>query len=211
MQEYLISTIIIFFGFFAIMNPIVNIPVFITLTAGEDDLKTEKIAFQSVLTAFTIVLVFSIAGHLVLKFFGISLTALRLTGGIIVAIIGYDMLHGNLSKIQQPSKETVSKCMKEDTSIAFTPLGTPLLAGPGVIITTMNFSTYGKLYVLITIISFAILCCITYFSLKSGRKIKYRLGTSFFNITTRMMGLILAVIGVQMFIQGIYSAINQFS
>ena len=208
--ENLIYAGIVFTGFSAIMNPIASISIFLTLTSHENEQTAKKIAFQSTLTAFIIVLCFSIAGNFFLNFFGVSLTALRLTGGILIVIIGYEMLHGQQSYINKPEKETLQKVIKEEGSIAVTPLGIPLLAGPGVIITAMNFSAPGFSNLIITNLSFFILCVITYYVFIFGKQIRELLGASALKVVTKMMGLILAVIGMQMIIEGIYSAISEF-
>lgn len=210
MNELLIFSGIVFMGFFSIMNPIAGIPIFLTLTACNDEYESKQIAFKAVLTAFLVVCVFAIAGHIILKMFGVSFTALKLTGGIIVLLIGYDMLQGNQSQVSRPTSDTINKAIKEEVSVAFAPLAVPLLSGPGVIITAMNFASNGIMKLFITLLMFGLLCIITYFSFISGKKIKKVIGTSTLKVITRMMGLILAVIGVQMFLEGVYSAIREF-
>lgn len=204
MFEKLIYASVVFAGFLAIMNPIASISIFLSLTSQDNEEKVKKIAFKSTLTALLIVILFSLAGYFLLSFFGVTFTALRLTGGILVAIIGYEMLQGKQSAVNRPSEE------EEEGSIAITPLGIPLLAGPGVIITAMNFSSGGFVNCMITIISFGLLCLITYFVFIFGKQIKQLIGTSILNAMTKMMGLILAGIGIQMIIEGIYSAIREF-
>lgn len=210
MIEKLIYASIVFTGFLAIMNPIASISIFLTLTSQENEETVKKIAFQSTLTALLIVIIFSLTGHFLLSFFGVTFTALRLTGGILVALIGYDMLQGKQSAVSNPPKESIKKTIEEEGSVAITPLGIPLLAGPGVIITAMNFSTGGLFNCIITIMSFGLLCVITYFTFIFGKKIKKIVGSSILKVITKMMGLILAVIGIQMLIEGIYSAVNEF-
>lgn len=205
MIEKLIYASIVFTGFLAIMNPIASISIFLTLTSHDTEKEVRNIAFQSTLTAFLIVVIFSFAGYFLLSFFGVTFTALRLTGGILVAIIGYEMLQGKQTGANKPS-DTV----KEDGSVAITPLGIPLLAGPGVIITAMNFSTGGLINCFITIIAFGLLCTITYFAFIFGKQIKRIVGTNILKVITRMMGLILAGIGIQMLLEGIYSAVVEF-
>ncbi|MDD3435515.1 MAG: MarC family protein [Candidatus Gastranaerophilales bacterium] len=202
MIEKLLYAGIVFTGFLAIMNPISSISIFLTLTGQKSEEDVKNIAFQSTLTALLIVIIFALVGHFLLTFFGVTFTALRLTGGIIVGIIGYGMLQGGKSIVENP--------MKEEGSVAITPLGIPLLAGPGVIITAMNFSAGGIDNCLITIISFGLLCIITYFFFIFGKQIKKIVGTNILKVITKMMGLILAVIGMQMFIEGVYSAIKDF-
>lgn len=210
----LIYASVVFAGFLAIMNPIASISIFLTLTANESEAKVKQIAFQSTLTALLIVILFSLTGHFLLEFFRVTFTALRLTGGILVALIGYDMLQGNQSaanKSDEPSAENIkNEEEEEERSVAITPLGIPLLAGPGVIITAMNFSAGGIMNCIMTILAFGLLCWITYFVFVFGKQIKKIIGTNILKIMTRMMGLILAVIGIQMLLEGIYSAIVEF-
>lgn len=208
--ELFIYLCVVFAGFFAIMNPVSGVSVFLTLTFGESEENIKLIAFQSTLTAFLIVVCFSLAGNFVLSFFGVSFTALRLTGGVLVSIIGYQMLQGQSSYVNKPTRETLDKVIQEEGSIAVTPLGIPLLAGPGVIITAMNFSAGSRSNLVITILAFFLLCFLTYYTFIFGKHIFKLLGVSALKVITRMMGLILAVIGVQMLIEGIYSAVNEF-
>lgn len=210
MYNHLAYAGIVFAGFLAIMNPISGISIFLTLTQGEKGVNIKKIAFQAVLTAFIIVVVFSVAGHVLLKFFGISHTALRLAGGILVGLIGYEMMQGKQSSVSKPSKDTIEKTIQEESSVAIAPLGTPLLAGPAVIITAMNFAEGGFAHLLITITSFGLLCAITYYVFIWGKKIKRMLGVNPLKVVTKMMGLILIFIGTQMVIDGVYSAITNF-
>ncbi len=209
--EYLIFAGVTFMGFLAIMNPLLGVPVFLALTSNEDKITIEKIAYQAVLTAFIIVIVFSLLGRFIMSFFGITFTALQLAGGIIISLIGYEMLRGKPSGFQTPSEKTIQKSMEEENVVAFTPLGTPLLAGPGVIITAMNFAAMGDIYLMITILSFGVLCVITYYSFKFGERIKAFVGYGVIKVTTRMMGLILNVLGIQILLQGVYSAVSEVS
>lgn len=198
---------VVFMGFFSIMNPLASISIFLGLTAKENEEQLKKTALISTFTAFCIVLIFSLAGYYLLKFLGVTFTALRLAGGILVALIGYEMLQGKQSAYSHSSDETVKKA--EEGSIAVTPLGIPLLAGPGVIVTAMNFSTGSFVNLLITVFSFGILCLITYFVFVSGKKIQKVLGVNTLKVITRMMGLILIVIGTQMSLDGLNLAVHE--
>lgn len=208
MIDKLIYASIVFAGFLAIMNPISSISIFLTLTSHESEEDVKKIARQSTLTALTIVVIFALAGHYLLSFFGVTFTALRLTGGILVAIIGYEMLQGNSSHSSRNLNEHIH--VQEEGSVAITPLGIPLLAGPGVIITAMNFSAGGLLNCFITIFAFGLLCVITYYFFVFGKQIKKIIGPNILKVITKMMGLILAVIGIQMLLEGTYSAVSEF-
>lgn len=203
MKELVLHGITVFMGFFAIMNPIANIPIFLSLTADEERETVKSIAFRSVFLAFIIISVFAISGKVIFDLFGITLYALRITGGILVFLIGFHMLQGESTHHKTKQKAYSPEQKQAALSIAVSPLATPLLAGPGTIATAMNFATDGGIdQTIITIASFAVLCIITYVLFLSGDKLVKAIGPSALNVITKMMGLILAVIGTQMFIDG---------
>jgi multiple antibiotic resistance protein len=190
-------------GFFAIMNPIANIPIFLSLTADEDKQTVRSIAFRSVFIAFVIVAVFAVAGKVIFDLFGITLYALRITGGILVFLIGFHMLQGESTHQKNKEKAYSPEQERAALSIAVSPLAMPILAGPVTIATAMNFATAGEFdQTIITIVSFAVLCAITYVLFLFGDKLVKAVGPSALNVITKMMGLVLAVIGTQMFIDG---------
>ena len=207
MKELIIHTITVFMGFFAIMNPIANTPIFLGLTNGNDRETVKSIALRSVFVAFIIISVFALSGKVIFDLFGITLYSLRITGGILVFLIGFHMLQGDST--HKKAKEKVnSNAQKEATlGVAISPLAMPILAGPGTIATAMNFATTGSiLETSITIISFGLLCILTYVLFVFGERFVKAVGPSALNVITRMMGLILAVIGMQMLIEGIEQA-----
>ena len=200
---------IVFMGFFAIMNPIANVPIFLGLTSDEDAQTTAAVAFKSLMLAFIIVAFFSVAGNVLFKLFGLTLPAFQITGGIIVFLIGFHMLQGGPSTVQHPSTEDKEKSREAALGIAVSPLAMPILAGPGTITTAMNFSAGGGMMnVAITITMFAVLCVITYVFFVFGERFVAYIGSSALGVITRMMGLILAVIGTQMVITGLHGAFN---
>jgi len=197
----------VFMGFFAIMNPIANTPVFLGLTADDDQRTRVRVAAHAVLTTFVIITVFCLLGSLIFKLFGITLPAFRITGGVLVALIGYQMLHGSQSHVHHPKTDDGDSDIESALSVAITPLAIPILAGPGTIATAMNFaSTGGVLELLLTIVAFGLLCLITYLFFRFGERLVQFLGDTGLSVVTRIMGLILAVIGVQMLIDGLNGA-----
>ena len=199
----------VFMGFFAIMNPIANTPVFLGLTGSDDAVLRRRVAFQALLTAFVIITVFCLVGSLIFKLFGITLPAFRITGGVLVALIGYQMLHGSSSSVHHPPEAGQPANQDAALSIAITPLAIPILAGPGTIATAMNFASTGGIdAMVVTIVAFAALCLITYGFFIFGQRLVAFLGENGLGVITRIMGLILAVIGVQMLIDGVAGAIK---
>jgi multiple antibiotic resistance protein len=209
MKEIIGHALSVFMGFFAIMNPIANTPIFLGLTADDAPDVRKKVARKAMLTAFAIVVVFVLLGKLIFEMFGITLPAFRITGGVLVALIGYNMLHGERSKMHHPGVPSPKQDLQTALGVAITPLAIPILAGPGTIATAMSFaSTGGVGPMIVTIAAFALLCLITYVLFVSGQRLVKFLGESGLGAITRLMGLILAVIGVQMLVDGIAGAIQ---
>ncbi len=212
MKSTLVHAATVFMGFFAIMNPIANVPIFLGLTGDDDAQTTAAVALRSLLLAFLIVALFSLAGKLIFELFGLTMPALRITGGLLVFLIGFHMLQGNHSSVQHPSEEDSQKSREAALGIAVSPLAMPILAGPGTIATAMNFSAgSGLMGVVVTIAMFAVLCAITYVLFIYGEKFVTYIGASALGVITRMMGLIIAVIGAQMVIDGVRGALGQAS
>jgi multiple antibiotic resistance protein len=207
MENILLHAVTVFMGFFAIMNPIANVPIFLGLTSGDDEQTTAAVALRSLTLAFIIVTLFSVAGKMIFELFGVTLPAFQITGGLIVFLIGFHMLQGGQSSVQHPSEEDRQKSREAALSVAVSPLAMPILAGPGTIATAMNFSAGGGfMEMVVTIIMFAVLCAVTYVLFIFGEKFVTYIGASALGVVTRMMGLILAVIGTQMVIKGLHGA-----
>ena len=175
MQDLLVHATTVFMGFFAIMNPVANTPIFLGLTDGCDRQMKKAVALRAVALAFLLILIFSLSGKILFHLFGISLPAFRLTGGTLVFFIGYHMLQGNQSSMHSPGDEEKGDSKEDPLSIAVSPMALPILAGPGTIATAMNYSAHpGQLRIIITIAAFAVLCIITYLFFIFGEKlVKY--------------------------------------
>jgi len=209
MKELGLQFATVFAGFFAIMNPLANAPVFLGLTADDDARTRRTVALRSLALTFVIIAGFSVMGKLIFQLFGLTMPALRIAGGVLVFKIGYDMLQGNSSKPHTLDDKHVQDRMAARLSVAISPLAVPLLAGPGTIATAMNFAAgEGYMPITVTIVAFGVLCLLTYIAFVSGERLVAFTGESALNIVTRLMGLILAVIGTQMAIEGIRGAFD---
>jgi len=207
MESLLLHAVTVFMGFFAIMNPIANVPIFLSLTSDDDEQTAADVALRSLIIAFLIVTLFAVAGKVIFDLFGLTLAAFRITGGLIVFVIGFHMLQGNQSSMHHSKGEDKQKSREAALGVAVSPLAMPILAGPGTITTAMSFSAGGGLMeVVVTIAVFAVLCVITYAFFVFGEKFVAYIGESALGAITRVMGLILAVIGTQMVIEGLHGA-----
>lgn len=217
MHELISFSLTVFMGFFAIMNPIANAPIFVGLTADMDTNERRAVALRSTSIAFLIVAAFAIGGHFVFRVFGIGLPAFRMTGGILIFLVGKHLLEGQKrSPVQSlhptPLGAAGHASLREadaesDTAIAISPLAIPILAGPGTIACAVNFAS-GRtpLHIVICLLGFALLCAITFLVFMGGERLVQFLGRSAMSVISRLMGLILAVIGTQMFIEGLKGA-----
>ena len=194
-------------AFFAIMNPISNLPAYMALVADDSQKISRKIAFRSILIAFVIITVFIFSGDFIFKVFGITIVSFRIAGGILVAVIGYHMINGNHSPSYKGMEQQAVN--SDPMSIAISPLAMPLFAGPGTITTALSLANGGLQNQLITVVAFALLCVITYLLLRSAKQIAGFLGENLMKIITKMMGLLLFSIGIQMIIVSVQTLLKQ--
>lgn len=190
-------------GFFAIMNPVANTPIFISLTEGDDAATKRSIARRSLILAFAIITVLSIAGNVLFGLFGITLAALRITGGILVFLIGYHMVQGGGHGSHTPANTDIQSAKDAELAVAVSPLAVPILAGPGTIATAMNFAAGGIAHIVVSIVCFAVVCLASYACFLASDRIVRFFGQNGLNVMTRLMGLIVATIGVGMLMAGL--------
>ena len=197
----------VFMAFFAIMNPIANAPLFMGLTEGLDTRTRRGIALRAVLLAFVVVASFTILGRQIFALFDITLPAFRIAGGILVGLVGYHLLQGQHSSVHTPTAEDNSRSRDAALGVAITPLALPILAGPGTIATAMNFAADSTLPEIVRVLSaLALVCGLTLAVFIASNSLVRLLGQNAIKVVSRLMGLILAVIGVQMLIDGIRGA-----
>ena len=196
--ELLTFALTVFTGFFAIMNPIANTPVFLGLVGERNEIKRKKIAKTACITAFLIVACFVILGKYLFELFGITIPAFKITGGILLFYVGFEMLQSKPSKVHQQQD------IEPDDGIAVSPLAIPILAGPGTIVTAMSNITRGSfLDVVIVIVIFAVMILLTYLAFSTSELIVKKLGNHLILVIGKIMGLILAIMGTGMVIDGI--------
>ena len=198
MDNLITFSITVFTGFFAITNPISNMTLFLSLTQGADKKTKLDINKRANIIAFIIVTVFVLLGKFIFELFNISIPAFKITGGILIFYIGFDMLQ---------SKQSSVKSIKDvhiDENIAVSPLAIPILAGPGTIVTSMNFvSKVEPIQIFLVIAIFGLMSLITYFTFRLSDHIVRIVGYNVISVIGKIMGLIIAIIGTGMIIEGI--------
>ncbi|WP_430515140.1 neutral amino acid NAAT transporter SnatA [Pyrococcus woesei] len=209
-MEVLKDFLLFYGGLFAITNPIGAVPVFIAVTRNLSPEKRKEIARKTTTTVTLTLLVFALVGEWIFKFFGASTDAFSIAGGIILFRMSLEMLSGKISSIKISEEEHLSEEAVTLEEIAIIPLAIPLLSGPGAITTTMLYMAKSptmaeKSIVLLVIVAIGITVWIV---LSAANKIHQKLGTIGIKVITRMMGLILASMAVQMVINGVKGAFN---
>ncbi len=189
-------------GFFAIMNPIANTPIFLGLVENENKDGRRRIAATASVTAFFIVAAFVVAGKYIFELFGITIPAFKITGRILLFYVGFEMLMSRKSTIHN----TGGSREQDDPSVS--PLAIPILAGPGTIVTAMNFvphTNFVRIGIVLAI--FALMILLTYFAFTLADRIVKTVGKNLIAVIGKLMGLILAIMGTGMVLEGIRLAL----
>ncbi len=187
---------------FFLVDPFAALPTFLAVTAGANEVRRRQIARKATLTAWIVLSVLSVAGKYLFQLFGISLAAFEIAGGIILLLIGLDMLEAKRSATQESSEEAHEAAQKQDAGIV--PLGVPMLAGPGSITSVMVLVGQVQVWLQLAAILGSILltAVICYLVLGNSDRVAKALGETGIRILVRVMGLLLVALAVQYFVNG---------
>lgn len=203
MDNLITFSITVFTGFFAITNPISNMTVFVSLTQGYDKKTKRDINKRANIIAFIIVTVFVLLGKYIFELFNISIPAFKITGGILIFYIGFEMLQSKQSNVKSLEHVNV------DENIAVSPLAIPILAGPGTIVTAMNFvANVQTIHIMLVIAIFGSMSLLTFYTFRLSDAIVRVVGNNVISVIGKIMGLIIAIIGTGMVITGIKISFN---
>ncbi|MEI6560637.1 MAG: MarC family NAAT transporter [Verrucomicrobiota bacterium] len=198
-----------FAGLFPIVNPFGAVPLFLSLTAELGEAERRRQAALVVRNAIVIMLVSLLLGGVLLEFFGISISALRIAGGLIVAYLGFHMLFPGQSSAPVKNPHAAGK-----TDYTLIPLAFPSLTGAGSIAVIMGFSTkittlpnWGEKATGYAVVALAILSVawLSLLILRASMRVARWLNPHGMDALTRFMGLVLVCIGVQFVADGIRS------
>jgi multiple antibiotic resistance protein len=203
----LVSYALVAFGsLFSIVDPFAAVPIFLALTGDQPRPAQAKTALRATATCFVVLTVFGVAGSFIFSFFGITLPAFKIAGGILLFGVGLEMMRAKRSDTRATHEEALEAETKEDVGLI--PLGLPLLSGPGAIATVMVL--VGKAHDLAQRVSLfvdiAAVSVITFLTLRSASFVARVFGTTGLNIIGRVMGLILAAVAMQFVIDGVHEA-----
>ena len=193
----------VFVTLVVIMDPPGSVPIFLALTGLRPPRERNRAAWQAVALAGGVVVVFAVAGQRIVEYLGIQLPALQGAGGLLLLLVALELLTG---KAGDPAKE-------ETTNVALVPLGTPLLAGPGAIVATMLFvrrAHHPGDYAAIALGVVAVLLLV-WFALRFSNLVVRLLRPGGIEVFTRISGLLLAAIAVQLIADAVGAFVTAYS
>ncbi|MCC5655008.1 MarC family protein [Nostoc sp. XA013] len=200
------NTLATFMALFPIANPIGAVPVFYTLTATETSSQRHQQALQTATNVVLVLAVFLVAGRWILEFFGISLSVLRLAGGLLVAHTAWEMVTVRQRLTPSEKDEAMEK---ED--ISFTPMAVPLISGPGAIgvVTSLSISFNHWVEYLESLVGIVLIGISLYLCLVLGEPLIKRLGRNGVGALNRVFGFFILAIGVRFIADGSISLLKE--
>lgn len=195
-----------FTSLFAIVDPFAALPVYLALTGPESPELRRSTALRASVTALSVLLVFALSGQVLFQFFGISIGAFKVAGGLLLFNVAFDMMNAKVSSTKSTPAEAADASSRGDVGLM--PVGIPLLSGPGAIASSMVLSARArsmgdKAALVVAILAVALL---TWLVLRSATRIARVLGLTGMNIIARVMGLILAAVAAQFVIDGLLAS-----
>jgi len=196
-----------FTSLFAIVDPFAALPVYIALTSRESVGHRRRTALRASVTTLSVLLVFALSGQVLFQFFGISIGAFKIAGGVLLFAVAFDMMNAQVSSTKSTPEENADASSRDDVGLM--PVGIPLLSGPGakassMVLSARAHSMADKAALLTAICAVAL---VTWAVLRSASRIAQVLGLTGMNIIARVMGLILAAVAAQFIIDGLIASL----
>lgn len=190
---------------FFLVDPLAAVPTFLAITHDADAKRRKRMARKGALTCWIVLSSFAIAGQAIFRIFGITLPAFEIAGGLILLLIGLDMLEAQRSPTQETSGDAEEAASKEDAGIV--PLGIPMLAGPGAISSVMvlvgQTPSFWHWQMAAILGAIALTAFIAYQILGAAEQVRRVLGETGIRILVRIMGLLLVALAMQLFVNGL--------
>ena len=197
----------IFVAMIVIVNPLGIMPVFVAMTANASEAERKKIARIASVSVLIVLIVSALLGERVLELFGISIASFKVGGAILVMMAALSMMQAMPARDKQTPEE--AKEAEDKASIAVVPLAIPLLAGPGAMSTIIIYASEKKSFTHLAVVCLAAvgIALVTWLALRVASKVGARMSKTTINVATRIMGLLLAALAVEIFAGGIVELI----
>jgi multiple antibiotic resistance protein len=194
--------VLVFPSLFSIVDPLAAVPIFLALTSKEDPHSQRRTAIRAAVTAAVILSLFALLGTQIFRFFGITIPAFKIAGGVLLFTMALEMMRAKHSAARSTVEEETEAQHKEDVGLI--PLGVPLLSGPGAIASVMVWSSRAVRYdqKIALFVAIGLLAVTILLTLLFAPRLARVFGRTGINIVTRIMGLILAATAAQFIIDG---------
>ncbi|HTE49260.1 MAG TPA: MarC family protein [Kofleriaceae bacterium] len=189
---------------FFVVDPLLVVPIFLSITAGDSVAKRRETAARASLMAFATLALFALAGGFIFAAFGISLGAFKIAGGLLLFLTSIDMMRAQPARTRSTEEEQAESAAKED--VAIIPVAIPMLAGPGSIATVMvlmSRAAWQPVRTVAVFIAILITCAVAWLLMRSAILAERFLTRTSMNVAERVMGLLLAAIAVEFVVGGI--------
>ncbi|HEY2279810.1 MAG TPA: MarC family protein [Streptosporangiaceae bacterium] len=194
----------VFVTLLVIIDPPGTVPVFLGLTRGRSARARHRLAWQAALVAFGVIVAFALFGQTILHYLGVGLPALEGAGGLLLLLVSLELLTG---KASEPTSEERAR-----TNVAFVPLGTPLLAGPGAIVATMLYvrQVHNASNFVALALAIAAVFIVIWLAMRFSTVIQRILTDNGVELLTRIGGLLLSAIAIQLVATAVLAFAHQY-
>ena len=204
MTEDLKFAVVALSAVFFVIDPMANVPIFLTITASDTPAQRRRTAVRAAAAAWVTLSVFALAGGLIFKAFGISLGAFKIAGGLMLLLMSVDMMRAQPSPTRTTAEEQGEACARDD--VALFPLAIPMLAGPGAIATVMvlmSRAAWHPVRTLAVFVAVTVTCAASWLMMRSAANAERLLPKTLLRALERIMGLLLAAVAVEFIAGGI--------
>lgn len=203
--------IYLFAALFSVLNPIGTVPIFVGLTHDDPKKERSRISLWTAINVGIILLISYFIGQYVLTFFGISIDALRIAGGMIIVGSGFSLLTGKFKK-QRGIDKTVESDLNNRNDIALTPLAMPMLAGPGSISLLIAFyqEHHKTEEIIVAVAAILTVALVIFLILRSAHYLAKILGAAGIVAISRIVGFIVIAIGIQYIVSAVINIIKTY-
>jgi MarC family membrane protein len=204
MTEDLKFAVVALSAVFFVIDPMANVPIFLTITASDTPAQRRRTAIRAAAATWVTLSVFALAGGLIFKAFGISLGAFKIAGGLMLLLMSVDMMRAQPSATRTSAEEQGEACARDD--VAIFPLAIPMLAGPGAIATVMVLMSRAAWHPVRTAAVFlavTVACAASWLMMRSAANAERLLPKTLLRALERIMGLLLAAVAVEFIAGGV--------
>jgi multiple antibiotic resistance protein len=209
MEEQLKFAVIALSAVFFVIDPLANLPIFLTITSGDSLAQRRRTAARAAIATWVVLCTFAIAGGLIFKAFGISLGAFKTAGGLMLLLMSIDMMRATPSRTRTSEEEQVESAARDD--VAVFPLAIPMLAGPGAIATVMvlmSRAAWEPLPTIFVFLAVTITCAAAWLLMRYAATVGEKIPQTLLRAFERVMGLLLAAVAVEFIAGGVRDLVN---